>query len=44
MNEGRQILGKFGYIPIYILYGPDDPYLEWFNKIYQYQNIIQITI
>ncbi len=40
MNEGKVNLGKFGNILIYILYGPYGPYLEWFNKIHQYKNII----
>ena len=32
INDVKQILGKFVIIPIYILYGPHGPYLEWFNK------------
>ncbi len=40
INEGKQILGRYGNIPIYILYGAYGPYLYWLNKIYQYQNII----
>ena len=32
INEGKQILGRYGNIPIYILYGPYGPYLNWFNK------------
>ena len=32
INEGKQILGRYGNIPIYILYGPYVPYLNWFNK------------
>ncbi len=40
INEGKQILGRHGNIPIYILYGNCGPDLNWFNKIYQYQNNI----
>ena len=32
INEGKQILGRYGNIPIYILYGTYGPYLNWFNK------------
>ena len=32
INDGKQILGRYGKIPIYILYGPYGPYLEWFDK------------
>ena len=32
INEGKQILGRYGNIPIYILYGAYGPYLNWFNK------------
>ncbi len=32
INEGKQILGRFGNIPIYIYYGLYGPYLEWFDK------------
>ena len=32
INEGKQILGRYGNIPIYILYGTYGPYLSWFNK------------
>jgi len=32
INDGKQILGRYGNIPIYILYGSYGPYLEWFNK------------
>ena len=32
INEGKQILGRYGNIPIYILYGKYGPYLNWFDK------------
>ena len=32
INDGKQILGRYGNIPIYILYGTYGPYLNWFNK------------
>ena len=32
INEGKQILGRYGNIPIYILYGTYGSYLNWFNK------------
>jgi hypothetical protein len=32
MNDGKQILGGYGDIPIYIHYGPYDPYYAWFDK------------
>jgi len=31
INEGKNILGRYGKIPIYILYGSYGPYLNWFN-------------
>ncbi len=32
MNDGKQILGRYDNIPIYILHGPYGPYLERFDK------------
>ena len=32
INEGKQILGRYGNIPIYISYGTYGPYLNWFNR------------
>ena len=32
INERKQILGRYGNIPIYILYGKYGPYLNWFNN------------